>query len=53
MTRLPPVLTFNLTRIKYDMQTWDRIKINDRFEYPLELDMSKYIENTEEGAELK
>lgn len=38
--KLPPVLTLNLTRIKYDMVTWDRIKINDRYEFPLELNMS-------------
>ena len=44
VTKLPPVMTFNLTRIKYDMQTFDRIKINDRFEYPLELDMSKHLD---------
>lgn len=47
--RLPPVMTLNLTRIKYDMVTWDRIKINDRFEYPLEINMSKYLEQTEEA----
>ena len=47
LTRLPPVLTFNLVRIKYDMTTYDRIKINDKFEYPLELDMSKYLAPTE------
>jgi len=44
VTKLPPVMTFNLTRIKYDLATWDRIKINDKFEYPLELDMSKYLD---------
>ena len=42
--KLPPVLTFNLTRIKYDPVTWDRVKINDRFEFPLEIDMTKYLE---------
>ena len=31
LTRLPPVLTFNLTRIKYDMTTFDRVKVNDVF----------------------
>ena len=53
LKRLPPVLTFNLTKIKYDMETWDRIKINDRFEYPLEIDMSKYLEQTEEAQAQK
>jgi len=51
--RLPPVLTFNLTRIKYDMRTWDRIKINDRFEYPLELDLSQYLEPSQEAQAQK
>lgn len=49
LTRLPPVLTFNLNRIKYDMTTFDRIKINDRFEYPMELDLSKFLAQTEEA----
>lgn len=53
LTRLPPVLTFNLIRIKYDMVTFDRIKINDRFEYPLELDMSKYLAPTEKAQAQK
>ena len=44
LTKLPPVMTFNLIRIKYDMQTFDRMKINDKFEYPLELDMSKHLD---------
>ena len=33
----------SLTRTEYDPQTWDRLKINDRFEFPLELDMSKHL----------
>jgi ubiquitin carboxyl-terminal hydrolase 40 len=53
LARLPPVLTFNLIRIKYDMITFDRIKINDRFEYPLELDMSKYLAPTEKAQAQK
>jgi len=44
LKKLPPTMTFNLTRTKYDPVTWDRIKINDRFEYPLELDLTKYLE---------
>ena len=53
INRLPPVLTFCLNRIKYDMRTWDRMKVNDKFEYPLELDMSKYLEQTEEAQAQK
>jgi ubiquitin C-terminal hydrolase len=44
ISRLPPVLTFCLNRIELDYTTWERKKINDRFEYPLELDMRNYID---------
>jgi len=30
-----------------DYATWERKKINDKFEYPMELDMSKYIDESE------
>ena len=43
IAKLPPVLTFCLYRFELDYQTWERKKVNDRFEYPLELDMSKYM----------
>jgi ubiquitin C-terminal hydrolase len=38
------VLTFALNRIELDYETWNRKKINDRFEFPIELDVSKYLE---------
>jgi ubiquitin carboxyl-terminal hydrolase 40 len=44
ISRLPPVLTFCLNRIELDFETWDRKKINDKFEYPLELDMANYVD---------
>ena len=53
LSRCPPVLTFSLNRIKHDFVTWDRIKVNDRFEYPLELDVSKYLEPTPEAQAQK
>ena len=43
IAKLPPVLTFCLNRFELDYQTWERKKLNDRFEYPLELDMSMYL----------
>ena len=43
--KLPPVLTLGLYRFELDYTTWQRYKINDRFEYPLELDMRQFIEN--------
>ena len=45
ITRLPPVLTLSLNRIEMDYETWQRKKINDRFEFPLELDMSAYTDS--------
>ena len=44
ISKLPPVLTFSLSRIGIDYNTWERKKINQRFEYPLELDMAKYTD---------
>ena len=49
MAHLPPVLQVSLNRTKYDMQTFDRLKVNDRFEFPLELDMSKYMWDSDEA----
>ena len=42
---VPPLLTFALNRFEYDMQTYERVKITQNFEFPLEVDMSKYVEN--------
>ena len=49
MSRCPPVLQLSLTRTKYEEVTWQRLKVNDRFEFPLEIDMSKYMSDCEEG----
>jgi len=42
--RLPPVLTLSLNRIELDYTTWQRKKINDRFEFPLELDLACFLD---------
>ena len=42
--RLPPVLTLSLNRIELDYNTWQRKKINDRFEFPLELDLTSFLD---------
>jgi hypothetical protein len=34
-----------LKRFEFDYEKLARVKINDRFEFGLELDMSPYIEN--------
>jgi uncharacterized UBP type Zn finger protein len=41
--KLPPVLTLNLIRAELCFETFQRKKVNDKFEYPLELDMKKYM----------
>lgn len=43
ITKLPPVLTFLLNRFEFDFELLEKRKVNDRFEYPLELDMSPYL----------
>jgi ubiquitin C-terminal hydrolase len=32
-----------LHRFELDYQTWQRHKLNDRFEFPVEIDMSPYV----------
>lgn len=44
--KLPPVLTLCLYRFELDYETWQRKKLNDKFEYPLELDMSEFVSET-------
>jgi ubiquitin carboxyl-terminal hydrolase 40 len=52
IARLPPVLTFSLKRFDLDYATWTRKKVNQRFEFPLEVDMYKYTKEAEEGKEV-
>lgn len=44
ISKLPPCLTINLNRLEFDFTTFDRKKINSRFEYPLELDLMAYCD---------
>ena len=50
---LPRIFIFVLKRFEYDYQTSKKIKINDYYEFPLILDMSKYMENYSEDNEDK
>ena len=43
--KLPPVLSLALKRFDLDYTTWQRKKINDKFEFPLELDLSQFVDN--------
>ena len=40
---LPRMLIFVLKRFEFNYDTMKRVKINDYYEFPLELDMTKYI----------
>ena len=40
---LPPVLHLHLKRFEYDMMTGNMIKVNDRYEFPLHLDLDELL----------
>lgn len=44
ISKLPPILTIDLLRFAFDFNTFERMKLNDKFEYPLELDIKDYID---------
>ena len=48
---LPNYINFGLNRFSYDYNTFERIKLNNRFEFPLELDMKEYCDFTEKTPE--
>ena len=41
--RLPPVLNIQLKRFEYDPQTGNMVKINDRFEFPQQLNLDRFL----------
>ncbi|KAF9792792.1 cysteine proteinase [Thelephora terrestris] len=41
---LPPVLHLQLKRYEYDMQRDAMVKINDRFEFPFEIDLDEFLD---------
>ncbi|KAI9349064.1 putative ubiquitin-specific processing protease 21 [Obelidium mucronatum] len=44
-TSLPPVLFLQLKRFEYDVEKDSMIKINDRYEYPAELNLDAFLES--------
>ena len=48
---LPNYINFGLNRFSYDYNTFERIKLNNRFEFPLELDMKEYCDFTDKNPE--
>ncbi|KAF9430947.1 hypothetical protein BGZ94_001693 [Podila epigama] len=45
---LPPVLHLQLKRFEYDIERDAMVKINDRHEFPLEIDLAEFVEESEE-----
>ncbi|XP_054712852.1 ubiquitin carboxyl-terminal hydrolase 7-like isoform X1 [Uloborus diversus] len=46
---LPPVLHLHLLRFQYDPMTDQNIKINDRFEFPEQLNLEEFLKSEEES----
>jgi hypothetical protein len=44
---VPPIMIFNLKRIRYDFNTRRQKKITSKVAFPLEIDMEKYLEKAE------
>ncbi|GAA5845854.1 hypothetical protein JCM11251_002927 [Rhodosporidiobolus azoricus] len=47
----PPVLHLQLKRFEYDMQRDQNVKINDRHEFPLEIDLEPYLDAKADRSE--
>lgn len=43
--KLPRYLLCTLKRFEFDMDTMMRVKVNDYFEFPHDLDLSKYTQD--------
>jgi hypothetical protein len=48
---LTPALQFHLKRFRYDMQTGDMGKVNSRFEFPKQLDVSRWLSQPGDGGD--
>jgi hypothetical protein len=48
---LPPVLHLHLKRFEYDMMSGQLVKVNDRYEFPLRLNLDEFVESTGAGDE--
>ncbi|CAG0923239.1 unnamed protein product, partial [Notodromas monacha] len=47
-TQFPPVLYLHLMRFQYDPLSDTNVKINDRFEFPYQLDLGEFLKSPEE-----
>lgn len=48
---LPDTLVIHLKRFEFDYNTMNRVKVRDRFEFPMHLDMFPYTAEALEGQE--
>jgi ubiquitin carboxyl-terminal hydrolase 7 len=48
--QLPKILHLHLARFTYDTQTWRPIQLNDRFEFPIELDLTPFVRASEKSC---
>ena len=51
--KFPPILVFQLKRIEYDYQKQRMIRINSRFEFPLSINMSKFLSKDSAQSDLE
>ena len=49
--KAPDYLVLQLKRFEYDMTTWNRYKVNDKFEFPMTFDLSKLMEDDTQHQE--
>eukprot|EP00662_Eupelagonemidae_sp_cell21_P022072 gene22072-49522_t len=50
LRRLPSVLVLHLRRFLWDVETMHQRKVCDRFAFPTELDLSRYVDDDDDGA---
>jgi ubiquitin carboxyl-terminal hydrolase 7 len=50
-TKMPPVLHLQLKRFEYDFHRDAMVKINDRHEYPLVIDLKEFVQDSSEATE--
>ena len=50
LSKLPPILTVNLQRSKFDLETLTQVKINDAFSFPQILDLTQYLKCNKEES---
>ena len=48
---LPNYINFGLNRFSYDYTTFERIKLNNKFEFPLELNMKEFCDFSDKNIE--